>query len=887
MSVRQILTSLATLALALLASSRATAQFTWNGPFTGTPNWSAGNWMPAVPPAGGSAGTILTFNQLGAGSYTAANDLGNPFQLTSLELNSNGGGITVSNLAGNSLEFVGSARITQEGLGNAVLSAASTLSGGNTLIDGTNFGNLQISGVLSGPSALTILRPQALSFTGFVDLTAANSFLGGVSLFGGNLRVGNATALGSGTLTIGGGTLGATTTTTLANPVVLNADLVYNGFGTLTLTGDISENGSRGLVISAQSNSTLTLQGTSTYTGATVAIVNPVNISNSPTGGNLTLSGPNGTAALSSAFVFNAASNLTLDNATAGSNNNNRIGDSAPVTISGGTLTLVGANSGATLEDIGGLSGRGSVFVTVTASTTGNTGTTLQSDSLTRLDRAQFNFRGSSTAFGGPLAANVANLIFDVAPALTGGGGAAGTTTISIIPYAVGGFTSTTTGTDLVTYGPNGIRPLSTTANEYATAITSGSTTANNVRLTAAQAITAPTQINALLIATGTPFTGSTSSLTVDSGLIFNTSTATIPAAMTLDYGSREAIFHNNATLTVDGVLTGSNGLTKNGTSNLNLNNTANNVTGRLTLNQGLVSFTDPAAVASFNDITVNGRVTTTTPGLTFSPTTGSATLNQPISITDGFARFTTGSTGSTLTLAGLIDGPGGVLILTGNVEPTNTNNSYTGQTRVFSGNLLVSSDAVLGNGGGVDIGASSTTGLRLTGTWTTSRQINFSFASQVDTNGFDWTINSPLTGVAATLNKVGTGIWTLTQGGALGQSNTAGSQTTTTTLNIGEGELRVLNSSGSATGTATVNINSTGVLSGNGAIAGNTTISNTGTVNPGSGTSTPATLNFGANLTVNGTYLVDADLLSSDSLNVAGLLTMGNGSIIDLSAGT
>jgi hypothetical protein len=42
-----------------------------------------------------------------------------------------------------------------------------------------------------------------------------------------------------------------------------------------------------------------------------------------------------------------------------------------------------------------------------------------------------------------------------------------------------------------------------------------------------------------------------------------------------------------------------------------------------------------------------------------------------------------------------------------------------------------------------------------------------------VDTNGFDWTVNSPLTSttdhpVFDTINKVGAGIWTLTQGGQL-----------------------------------------------------------------------------------------------------------------------
>jgi autotransporter-associated beta strand protein len=629
---------------------------------------------------------------------------------------------------------------------------------------------------------------------------------------------------------------------------------------------------------------TLNLQGANTYTGATVVEVNPNISSNSPTAGLLTFSGANGAALNSPSFTINGGGALTLDNSLAAGNNNNRIGDSAAITISGGALLISGANGGGTVEDVGALSGQGAVFVTIDAGTSGNTGTTLQADSLTRVNRGQFVFRANNTGFGGTPGSNVAQLNFNTAPTLVGGGGAAGSTTISILPYAIGAFTTAGAGTDLVTYGGIGIRPLS--PSEYAATIVSGASTTDNVRLAAASAITASTTVNALVIATPTPFTGSTGTLTVTSGTVLNTSAASIPAAMTLNFGASEGILFTNSSLTVDGILTGSNGLTKTGTAALNLNNPANNVTGTLTINQGLVTFPDAANLGSFSDIRINGRSALSTPGLNFAPASSTTTLNKSITITDGFMQLLSLDS-STLTLSGLITGSGGILVTDGNVELTNASNNYTGQTRIWGGILVIGSDAVLGNGGGVDIGASVASGLRLSGNWTTGRSINFSFTTLVDTNGFNWVVNSPVTGSALSgttiITKAGAGMWTLTQGGTLGQNTDSGSSATTTTLNVNAGELRVTNVSGSATGIATVNIGSASLaatLSGTGRIAGATTIGAAAMVSPGTG-SNAGTLAFLQDLTLNGTYRVDA---AGDQLNITNVLTLNaTSSVLDM----
>lgn len=877
-----------TLALALFAVAPAAAQtsFVWNGPYTGTTNWSPNFfWSPSTPPAGGGNFT-LSFLQRGSGSYTAANNLGNPFQLNALNFNSQGGGIVVSSLAGNSLGFVdvtSNIAINQNGLGWAALNSPATLSGGNTVVGGTNFGNLQIGGPLSGGNALVINRPQNQFTTGLVDLPAANpGFSGPVIITAGNLRVGT-NALGTGALNTQGGTLGAAfDSVSLPNTMFLNSDLVFSGFGNLTLTGVVNASGTnRGVTLSTTGPNALTLQGTNNYVGPTTAVVNPRLTSLTPGTASLTLSGSNGSASLSSEFNFKGGASLTLDNSSAGANNN-RIGDAAPATMSGGRFALIGSSGGATFEDIGPLNGTGSVVVSVNAGVTGNTGTTLRADVLGRMDRGQFVFEANNGNFGGPLGANVANLIFDAAPALVGGGGVSGTPTVSIIPYAVGETLTTGVGPGLVTYGVNGVRLLA--PSEYTTSITSGTSTQNNVRVATNQSVTSPTQINALVVDAGGSFTGSTSTLTVASGAVVNTSTAgfTIPAGMTLAFGATEGVMHLNAGMVVDGVLTGTNGLTKAGAGTLILNNPLNNVSGPLTLNDGLVQFTNSAALGSHNIIIVFGRSSTSTPGVRLDGA-GTAVVPKSLFVIDGFARLESG--GGQMIYTGPISGPGGVLIAGGDVALTNPTNQYQGQTRVVGGTLRVSGDNVLGSGGGVDFAGGR---LLLTGDWTTSRPVSFSAGAdiQIDTNGFNWTVNSPLTGNAARVDKFGAGLWSLTQGGSLGQSLFTGSTATTATVNIQNGELRVTNPTGSATGTAAVNVNFTGVLSGSGVnsgIAGATTINASASIRPGTGGTTIGTLNFRSTLTINGTYDVDGAATTADQINALGAVTLGPSSVLNL----
>jgi autotransporter-associated beta strand protein len=102
-----------------------------------------------------------------------------------------------------------------------------------------------------------------------------------------------------------------------------------------------------------------------------------------------------------------------------------------------------------------------------------------------------------------------------------------------------------------------------------------------------------------------------------------------------------------------------------------------------------------------------------------------------------------------------------------GTLSLGNTSNSYTGGTVVTGNGILqISADAVLGNGGGVTLGDSSSKGtLRFTSgsVFTTNRSMTLGLGGGVmDTAGTaDITLASSIAG-GGSLTKVGTGTLTL-----------------------------------------------------------------------------------------------------------------------------
>ena len=164
-----------------------------------------------------------------------------------------------------------------------------TLGGGNLPVN-VLAGNVVINGQISdngSPQTITLNGPGALTLNG-----SNNTYSGGTVLAGGLLNLGNASALGTGPLTISGGSLdntsGAAMTLSNNNPLNLNGSFVFlgsnplnTGYGTVTLgapttaavsgSGALTVGGPIGGLFPLTKNGpgTLVLAADNSYAGAT------------------------------------------------------------------------------------------------------------------------------------------------------------------------------------------------------------------------------------------------------------------------------------------------------------------------------------------------------------------------------------------------------------------------------------------------------------------------------------------------------------------------------------------------------------------------------------------------------------------------------------------
>ncbi len=168
-------------------------------------------------------------------------------------------------------------------------------------------GTLVINGIISSTNSVT------LSLTGgIITLAGANTYSGGTNLASGTtLRINNATALGTGTFTINGGTIDNTTAGAITlsnnNAQTWNGDFTFTGTQSLnmgtgaislgttagttrtitvsgsTLTeGGIISNGTTATALTKAGTGTLTLTGANGYTGTTSAITADFSLSDLP-----------------------------------------------------------------------------------------------------------------------------------------------------------------------------------------------------------------------------------------------------------------------------------------------------------------------------------------------------------------------------------------------------------------------------------------------------------------------------------------------------------------------------------------------------------------------------------------------------------------------------
>ena len=290
----------------------------------------------------------------------------------------------------------------------------------------------------------------------------------------------------------------------------------YRGGSTIGFTGTIDLNGHDLLLIG---NSTKQPKG-AIIGGGTITI---------DEAGSLKMS--NGTTAPTVDIHVKGGRSINFDNGGASGHRAKNIH------MHGGTIHAEGRNSSGTAVDTiaeamilkGGLS-------TINVNPRGYNAR-IQAEELRQMGGAAALVRGHNLGFVAldtPISSGRtdANIVFATPPAMIGGAGGSGATTMPIIPFLVGATNTSDAGFSLVTYDNNfGIRVLDTTT-DFAATFADGHAQLDNVRLDNASGapevitLTQPTTVNSLSLissaaSSGFEITGDTT-LTLNSGVLFN-----------------------------------------------------------------------------------------------------------------------------------------------------------------------------------------------------------------------------------------------------------------------------------------------------------------------------------------------------------------------------
>lgn len=277
--------------------------------------------------------------------------------------------------------------------------------------------------------------------------------------------------------------------------------------------------------------STLKLNAQASYTGPTIIRSRGLDIEDA------------GSLTATSSITVEPAGRLTF---FVGSNfSGNRIGDTIPVTLAGGALTGNGFTATSYTENIGD--------VTLARATSSQVAVRpyrgeLAFNSLTRQRHATLSVYGESPIRGvGGVVTEGAINPGNVLP-LVGGAGAAGTTSISIVPYMAGHSAQDTNPifakpNSLVTLDPsNNFRVLDRSTELQANLTPDTLTNANVLQKTIFALLTAPTSVNALVLDSSTTISGP-GSLSITSGVLVSSDRDNTTASI----GVNDLLFPNDA----------------------------------------------------------------------------------------------------------------------------------------------------------------------------------------------------------------------------------------------------------------------------------------------------------------------------------------------------
>jgi len=864
------------LAVAVLAtSSNAQTNRTWTGGTNTTWN-TPGNWTGGVPD------TIAEVALFNAATTNDPASFGTAITI---------GGFNLTGGESRILTFTNTIALNQYGVDNASTFDLTILGAGTTTLTAaqtwaiTNTGNTTFSKALANGGFLLTLEATssgvglidgAISGTGGITKSgagswtlsnASNSYSGTNTITGGSLILGTNNALGSGAVTVNGGTLDIAGFNDTVGVVTLTSGSITGSGGTLTGSSYTLNNttatsitailGGAGAMTKTGAG-TATLSGANTYTGLISVDVGTLRATTSANalgtgaaslglgGGTLELANDTGLAFDRNTTVT-ASSTIKSDVLT----------PSGPgVTHTLGTLTLT---TGTLTITKGDNVGSGVAGLTFGAVTSGNNANVIAPGAGTLVTIASFGTGGNREfRVDGAGDLTVTGTVgIGNRPLLKSGSG-----TLTLNGTSTSTADSTQPGGGWVVSGGvlrlNNAGALPTTAGltlnggvlglgsgNFTRALGATAATANTIRWTGSggfAAYTADRNVN---------LGGASATVTWNTGGFVPTGSSLILGAADADKtvtfqnpialaGAAHTVQVNNGSASVDaslsGILsgTGSSGLTKTGNGTLTLTNT-NTYVGVTTINAGVLSVgtIGNGGVAGNLGQATSAAANLVLGGGALQYTGSTASTDRAFTLTAGTtSSIEVENSGTALTISGASANTNGALNKTGAGKLILSGaNAYTGLTDVQAGTLeygvnnALSSGAVQVSGGKLDlktfndtVGAvtltsgsiDSTTGI-LTGT---------SYAMQ------SGSVSAILGGTAALTKTTG---GTVTLSGA----NTYSGSTSLTT-----GTLLIDNTSGSATGTGSVTTNSGTFLAGSGRIA------------PGSGNA----------INMNGTLIVGQD---------------------------
>lgn len=705
-------------------------------------------------------------------------------------------------IAGTGADNVGALKATGNGL--SVWTGNVTIAAGNTRIGATQgTGILEISGVIDSEGVNRGLNIRGGSGTSTVLLSNVNTYVGNTSVVVGTLKVGVTNALPTGTSVVMGNSAGvgsatfdlngfdqqvvsisnvsgANIPTLVTNSSASAAVLTIANGGTnnnaVTMTGNLS--------LVKNNGGLLALSAASDYDGSTTV-----------NAGTLELNGANGSLT-STEFVLNGGVFHLNNNAAAGTNNDDRIDDSATLTFRDGDFTFSGtADAGVNSSETFGSMVLDRGFQTMRINFNGTNTATLNSAGFTRSSGGGVVFmNGLNLGANGTATESIARIFTTAVPTLLGGTDAlatginAGVFDTKIVPYLVGYADEVTGATGGVSTAPNtfmtynseaGYRPLNPIDEFAQDVFTAGA----NTRLTASIGVAGSVAVNSLLFDSGggptlTMSIAAGQTLTVTSGTILFSSGSNTINGGTLDFGAAEGIIYANGSgnSTINSRITGTGGLTIAGNNLYVPGNSTNSYSGDTTLLSGTtvptVSSVGPAGAPTSGPFGTgnlvlaggNMRGTSGQPSITIgnniifkADTTivsggNNLVLSGGVTLAEG-DRVLTHNTSAITTFSGVISDGGqnlGVTIAgsgSGAVVFSNTN-TYTGATNVNGSTLLVNgthatgsayrvgSGGTLGGGGDISLAPGGSITIAAGGTLSVGNGTNTAAALAITTTG-------------------------------------------------------------------------------------------------------------------------------------------------------